>query len=498
MADPVVKLTEVSKSFGTVRALEGVSLEVEGQTLHAIVGENGAGKTTLMRILFGAETPDTGSIALFGKEVKFKSQREATALGIGMVAQHDSIIDDLTCLQNLCLGDNKTSWGYARKALSEAQSLAEQVGFKMDWEALGSSLGPAERQRLEILKLLWQRASLMIFDEPTAMLSPEDSKELYKTLQDLVSKGVTVLVITHRLSEVMAYCQNVTVLRGGKKVADRKVAQTSLEELSELIVGSQVSTLDIRTREAGGALLSVQNVTVKGKGGKPALDSVNFHIGLGEVVGLAGVDGNGQRELFQVLSGQIQPDSGEILFGGESMLGASTREWFTCGMRMIPEDRHRDGIIEDWSLLDNAAIGLQGLPPFAKGAWIDEAGKHSAAEAVAARFGTKHGGLENKIGNLSGGNQQRFVNGRALELSPRMVLAFQPVRGLDIDAIRLFYQGLYAECEKGACALVVSYDLDELLEFADRILVLNGGKLKAPQSMFSKDRAEIGKLMVGG
>lgn len=499
-----VEMVGIGKSYGPVRALDNVDLQVEVGTIHALVGENGAGKTTLMRVLYGTAGPFEGEYSVhrtvhpdlpLKKDGNFRNSAEAIRAGVGMVSQHYSIIPDLTCLENLMLGA-EPGWAIdAKGARERATQLADRMGFEFDWNALAAGLTPAGAQKLEILKLLWRNAQIMILDEPTAMLSPADSDALFGSLSKLVAEGATVIVVTHRLPEVMEHAQAVTVLRGGKRVEAKAVSQTNPSELAELIVGHAMPPISVRAiPDNADALLTVSKLTVRGDRGDEALKDVSFEVRKGEVLGIAGVDGSGQRELFQALIGARKVEFGEINLGGQLLNGRSIFERLDLGVRLIPEDRHEEGVLEEWSLEENAALGLHRFNPFANGMWVQGAARERAATAIADRFRTKHGGIDQPMASLSGGNQQRFVAGRALFLTPRLVLAFQPARGLDIDATRNVYEGLYQECDKGAGALVVSFDLDELLQFCDRIVVLNLGVMWRPSA---KDRGEIGRLMVG-
>lgn len=490
-----VQMRGIGKSFGAVRALDDVHLEVQEGTIHALVGENGAGKTTLMRILYGAIPATDGTYEVAGQPQRFRNSAEAIRAGIGMVSQHYSIIPDLTCLENLMLGA-EPGWMIGKgPAVDRASELARQMGFEFDWSAPASTLSPAGAQKLEILKLLWRQAKIMILDEPTAMLSPADSDALYDSLKQLVAQGATVIVVTHRLPEVMQHCSSVTVLRGGKLITAKPVADTNPADLAELIVGHAVLPPTARSvADNAEPLLQVLNLTVKGHRGDDAVKAASFELNKGEVVGIAGVDGSGQRELFHALMGSTPLKHGEIVLGNWSLHDRPISERLRMGVRLIPEDRHEEGVVEEWSLEQNAVLGLQRFPPFAMGPWVNDEARHHGATEMARRFNTRHGGIHLPMSSLSGGNQQRFVAGRALYLTPRLILAFQPARGLDIDATRQVYEGIYEECQKGAGALVVSFDLDELLQFCDRIIVMNGGILTKPAG---KDRATIGRHMVG-
>lgn len=490
---PLVELSGISKRFGTVQALEDVSMTVVPGTIHALVGENGAGKTSLMRILYGAFPADEGVIRLSGEKVKIPTSAAALSLGIGMVSQHYVILPELTCLENLVLGAEPKPWLDRASLEAKAEELAQRMGFRFDWKALANGIGPAQSQKLEILKLLWRNSNLMILDEPTAMLSPEDSDALFASLKALVKTGTTVIVVTHRLTEVLQHCQTVTVLRGGKHVADRQVSETTLPELASMVVGHSLNDVPARVEPSGEALLVAENLTVLDTQGHRALNSVSFSVRAGEILGIAGVDGNGQRELVAALAGQIRSPQGALRLQGRSIGHLGVKERSALGIRHIPEDRNIDGLVEEWSLEENSALGLHHLKPFRRGSLIDGLGRFNAARAIAERFSTRYDRLSEPVSGLSGGNQQRFVNGRALFSGPQLIVAFQPVRGLDIGATRAFYEALSKESRHGTASVVVSFDLDELLEFCDRILVLNAGHLREPTH---KTRSEIGMLMV--
>ena len=491
---PAVRMSGVTKRFGAFTALDSVDLEVAPGTVHAIVGENGAGKTTLMRVLYGAVKPDGGAIEVDGAARHWRNSAEAIAHGIGMVSQHYSIIPELTCLQNLVLGAEPAFLLPLDSMKARAGALAEQMGFSFDWDAEASTLSPASAQKLEILKLLWRESQTMVLDEPTAMLSPTDSEALYASLKSLAAQGATVIVVTHRIPEVLQHCSRVTVLRGGKKVADRDVAQTDATELAELIVGHSLVSAEFESTALGEPVLDVSGLVVRGSRREEALRGASLTVCSGEIVGLAGVDGNGQRELIQALAGVLRIESGTIVLDRVDATRLSARARARAGMRLIPEDRHEEGVVEDWSLTDNAALGLQRLEPLARGPWSDLGERTALAERIAERFRTKHAGLRSPMRSLSGGNQQRFVAARALELGPRLVLAFQPTRGLDIDGTAQLYAAIRGLCREGAGALVVSFDLDELLENCDRTLVIREGRIYEPER---QDRLEIGRLMVG-
>ena len=493
-----VRMKGITKRFGAVTALDSVDLDVAAGGIHAVVGENGAGKTTLMRVLYGALHADEGSLELDGKPVRFGSSREAIQAGVGMVSQHYGIIPALTCLQNLILGAEGGTILNTKAAAQRAEALAKRMGFQFDWNSDASTLSPAGAQKLEILKLLWREARIMILDEPTAMLSPADASALFESLDRLAADGATIILVTHRLPEVLEHCNRVTILRGGKRIDEKAVADTTGSELAQLIVGGALDKPTTHRQISDGkTALQITDLSVKGSRGDLALKGVGVSVRSGEILGIAGVDGSGQRELFHAIAGLVKPTEGKITLDGVDFAGLSAADRIEQGVRVIAEDRHEEGVVEEWSLDENAALGLQRLSPFAKGGTVDSTALHAMAHKIAERFSTKHGGLNLPMASLSGGNQQRFVAARALCLAPKLLLAFQPARGLDLKGTQQVYDGIRAACAEGAAALVVSFDLDELLEQCDRLVAMNGGKLLEPLEGQSKDRDAIGRLMVG-
>jgi simple sugar transport system ATP-binding protein len=468
-----------------VSALDDVSLEVEKGTIHAVVGENGAGKTTLMRILYGALQPDQGQLTLAGEPTNFHSSADAIAAGVGMVSQHYAIIPELTVLQNLILGAEGSALPNSNDLLVRADALATSMGFDFEWNRPAADMSPARAQKLEILKLLWRNSEVMILDEPTAMLSPSDSEGLFASLHHLAAAGKTILLVTHRLPEVMEHSKRVTVLRGGKLIWQGLVAETDTSRLAQQIVGRALPDARAWPQPTLGApVLSLKDVAAA------PLEDLSMTIRAGELVGIAGVDGSGQRELFQIIAGLL-PARGTVNFAGEQ--NASVEQRLRKGLRIIPEDRHAEGLVGSSSLESNSILGLQRQPTLRRGLAIDVEERNRWARWVVEKFGTKHTSLSQSIDSLSGGNQQRFVAARALGFDPKLILAFQPARGLDLGATVDVYRSLRESCMAGAAAIVVSFELDELLQYCDRILVMYRGRMReAP-----KDREAIGRLMVG-
>lgn len=492
-----LELRGVTKRFGAVMALEGVDFAAEQGELHALVGENGAGKTTLMRVAYGAVQPDQGQVLVLGQEQRFHDSASAIRAGIGMVSQHYSVIGQLSCIDNLILGAEGGAIIDKRASQERAEELAAEMGFSFNWASPASELSPAGAQKLEILKLLWRDSRIMILDEPTAMLSPADSDALFQSLTQLAENGATIILVTHRLPEVIDFCDRVTVLRGGKLIDSLPVSDASSVGLAEKIVGHSVRKAERRPAQLGDEVLRLQGAVVRGSKGEEALSGIDLTVRAGEIVGVAGVDGSGQRELFRALIGLCSLDRGDGIVLGESLGSTSTAARIALGMRLIPEDRHAEAVLEGWSLIENGALGYQRRSELRSGVWVRDEAKAELAKRIVDRFRVRHGALSDALGSLSGGNQQRFVGARALEYAPKLILAFQPCRGLDIDSSQALHDGIREARDAGAGVLMVSFDLDELLEQCDRIVVLRLGKLYEPGSDEAMDRAAIGRLMVG-
>ena len=484
-APPIVEMVGIGKRFASVVALDDVSLRVSQGSIHAVVGENGAGKTTLMRILYGSLSSDQGDMKLGSTSYTPKSSKDGLAAGVGMVSQHYAIIPELTCIENLILGAEPGKLLNYPSITARATELATRMGFEFDWQAPAQTLSPGANQKLEILKLLWRNASIMILDEPTAMLSPGDVENLYANLRTLADGGATIIVVTHRLREVMSFCDEVTVLRGGRNVMSAPVSATTEGAIAEAMIGLPLSHSTRPEIPLGPEVLKIADLEVLGDRKNLAVETASLSLRAGEIVGLAGVDGNGQRELVEALVGVRRVASGTLTLGGTDITQLPVRARLDLGLRIIPEDRHSEGIVEGWSLEENAILSFQGRP-------LPE-GKARFAEQIAAKFATRYNRTTDKISSLSGGNQQRFVAARALEFDPKLLIAFQPTRGMDIQAGAKVYEAFRELANEGAAVLVIGFDLDELIENCDRILVMSKGKILAPTT---QERTEIGRLMV--
>ncbi|GBC97123.1 Ribose import ATP-binding protein RbsA [bacterium HR16] len=506
----VVHMEDICKRFGAVQANNHISLSVRQGTVHAIVGENGAGKTTLMNILYGVFPPDSGTVTLYGQPVRFRSPAEALQAGVGMVSQHYALIPRLSVLENLMLGGEGASFAPLPRAqvLARAQELARVIGLQADWDAPAGTLSVSQQQKVEILKLLLRDARVLIFDEPTAVLPPADAESFFALLHRFTEEGRTVLLVTHKLQEVLAHADEVTVLRAGEVVATMPVRespgappQIDARTLARLIVGEggvlPEEELLLGKRLDDKPRLRVEGLTVPPIRSRAGLKEVSFEVYPGEVFGIAGVDGSGQAELIDALVGLVSPARGRIWLNGEDITHALPSVRLRKGVRYIAEDRHLRGAILGWSVAENSALGLHRQGGFGSALSLSFARMKEFAQRIIARFAVRAPSADAPFSALSGGNQQKIVVGRALMDTPALLIAGQPTRGLDAASTRAVHHAIREACRQGAAALVVSFDLDELLTLCDRVGVLFDGKLVDIVEGERRRREEIGALMVG-
>jgi simple sugar transport system ATP-binding protein len=494
-----VEMLGIVKRFPGVVANAGVDLSVERGEIHALLGENGAGKSTLMNILMGLIHPDHGKILVHGRDVRFHSPRDAVDAGLGMVHQHFMLIPRFSVTENIILGSEGPGAFIDRQAAEErvAQTAAE-YGLVVDPRARVEDLPVGIQQRVEILRVLYQDSNILILDEPTALLTPQEVEDLYRVLNALRDAGRTVIFITHKLREVAAISDRVTVIRRGMTVGTRVTADTTAAELAELMVGRGVSLRVDRTRaHPGEVALQAFDLTMKGRGGVNALDGLSLSVRKGEIVGIAGVEGNGQTELVETLAGLHIPESGTILLGEMDITRDDPVERRRKGLSYIPEDRHHRGLVLPFSLTENMLLGNSEIPPFGDGRRIDYAKTEEITRELMERFDVRAPGPETSAGALSGGNQQKLIIARELFREPAVLLAVQPTRGLDVGAIEFVHSRIVAERDKGRGVLLLSFDLDETLDLSDRILVIYHGKIVGEFSGERVDRAELGLLMGG-
>jgi ABC-type uncharacterized transport system ATPase subunit len=495
--ETVLQLRSITKRFGTLVANNAISLTLRRGEIVGLLGENGAGKTTLMNILFGHYVADEGSIEVAGKSLSPGSPHAAIAAGIGMVHQHFTLADNLTVIDNIVLG-TEPLWRISSnrsKARARVIELGETFGLKVHPDALVSSLSVGERQRVEILKALYRDAEILILDEPTAVLTPQESAALFDTLKRFVAKGLSIIFISHKLGEVLAACHRVAVLRGGKLIAEREVASVTRAELAELMVGRAIPQAKAERQEAGASVLSLKNVHAR-RGSQALLDG-SLDLRAGETIGIAGVSGNGQSLLADVVGGVIAPISGELVFGNEPLATISPRAMVSRGVARIPEDRHAEGLIGDMSVTENVISETYRAPPFAKRGLIDWKRAREFAAKIIADYDVKCPSPEAQVRLLSGGNMQKLILGRVMANAPKVVLANQPTRGLDVGAVAYLHEQLLAARKRGAAILLISEDLDELLSLSDRIAVMYRGQLSTPLLREKVTIQELGLMMAG-
>ncbi len=486
---PLLEMHGVRVAFGGLVANDDVSLTVRAGEIHALLGENGAGKSTLMRVLAGLIAPDAGEIRIEGQTVHFKGPRDAIEFGIGMVHQHFMLVPTLSVAENVILGStSKLSYFRDRRAAeARVAELARAHGLDVDPRARVSDLSIASRQRVEILKVLCRGARLLILDEPTAVLSPAEADGLFGVLRSLAAENAAIIFISHKLREVMSLTSRVTVLRRGRVAATLDTAGTEARSLARLMVGDDVHLPALQraattqhSPEGGQPLLSVEGLVCRTAGGAPLVDRATLQVWGGEIVGVAGVDGNGQRELAEAIVGLREIDAGKIAIDGEEVNKTSVARRIALGLAHIPEDRQRTALVEAMSVEDNIILETVGETPLSKRGWLNRIAIATRAREITSRFDIRVHGIRQTVGSLSGGNQQKVVLGRALARDPRLIIAVQPTRGLDIGATAFVHRQLIARRAEGAGVLMVSTELDEILAICDRILVMfNGGVIGA-------------------
>ncbi len=495
--ESVLRLSRITKRFGALIANDAISLDVKEGEIVGLLGENGAGKTTLMSILFGHYLADEGEITVRGEALPPGSPHAAIAAGIGMVHQHFTLADNLPVLDNIILGAEPlwqltSARGAAR---ARVHRLAQDFGLEVDPDAVVAGLTVGERQRVEILKALYREARILILDEPTAVLTPQESASLFATLKRFVAHGLSVIFISHKLSEILAACERVYVLRSGTLVAERAVAGTSRAELAELMVGRPLPQPKVEPRAAGEVVLELHDISANR--GAHWLRNVGLELRAGEILGVAGVSGNGQTLLADVISGTLLPATGTVVVAGAAIAQPTPRRMVTMGVGRIPEDRHSEGLIGDMSITENVMAETYDAPPFSRRGLIDWRAARAAAEQAVAAYQVKCQGLDGPVRLLSGGNMQKLILGRVMARSPRVVLANQPTRGLDVGAVAYVHEQLLAARARGAGILLISEDLEEMLSLADRIAVIHRGHLSAPLARAGLSIGELGLMMAG-
>jgi ABC-type uncharacterized transport system ATPase subunit len=502
----MIELREISKRFGRVQANDRVSLVVQPGTIHAIVGENGAGKSTAMRIAYGFYTPDSGEILVGGQPCRIDSPAAAIARGIGMVHQHFMLVDTMTVAENIVLGDEPGNAAALdlKEAAARIRRLSDEFKLSVDPDATIEQLSVGQQQRVELLKALYRHAALLILDEPTAVLTPPEVEEFFAILRGMRVQGKTIVIITHKLGEVLALSDDVTVMRDGRVVGRVKTRDTSAAELARLMVGRDVLLrVDKPPARPDGTMLSVRELTITNDEGTKVVDRLTFEIRAGEIVGIAGVEGNGQTELIEGLAGLIKPErlSGSVTLDGQPLAGLNARERRERGIAHIPEDRHRRGLLLEFGLDENAILGVHYRPPitaYPGDIVLDERAIRGRTVDILKRFDVRPPNPDLPARSLSGGNQQKLIIGREFELHPKLLLVSQPTRGVDIGAIEFIHQQLVVLRDGGCAVLLVSAELEEVMSLSDRLLIMNGGQISGEVDPVTATAERIGLLMTQG
>jgi simple sugar transport system ATP-binding protein len=498
--DIAVELVGITKRFPGVVANDNIHLTVKRGTVHAIVGENGAGKSTLMKILYGMQRPDEGSITIDGSAAAMHSPSDAIARGVGMVHQHFMLADNFTVLENVILGSEPTKgagldFATARRRITE---ISDSYGLDIEPDALVERLGVADRQRVEILKVLFRGARTLILDEPTSVLVPHEVDELFDNLRELKSEGLTVIFISHKLDEVLSVADEITVIRRGTTVATVDPSTVTARDLAELMVGSELPSPETRESTVTDIeMLRIDGLTLASPEGRLLLDDVSFRIHKGEVLGIAGVEGNGQAELVEAIMGIRVITSGTISVDGVDISHATTRERRESGIGYIPEDRHRHGLLLESPLWENRILGHQTQRPNVKGPWIDRAGARKDTQRIVTAYDVRTPGIDVLASALSGGNQQKLIVGREMSGDPKVLIASHPTRGVDVGAQAAIWDHIRAARRAGLAVLLISADLDELIGLSDAITVILRGKLVANVDPGDVTPEQLGSAMTG-
>ena len=501
----MLELRQITKRFGDVVANDHINIKVEPGTIHAIVGENGAGKSTAMRIAYGFYKADEGEIIVDGKAEQINSPHDAIALGIGMVHQHFMLVDTMTVAENIVLGAEPGSSVALdmAKASAEIRKLSEEFKLAVNPNATIENLSVGQQQRVELLKALYRHARLLILDEPTAVLTPQEVEEFFAILRRMREQGKTVVIITHKLAEVLAISDDVTVMRDGRVVGEVKTKDTNAAELARMMVGREVLLrFEKPDAKVGGAELSVQNLTITGRGNAKRLNNVSFEVRKGEILGIAGVEGNGQTELIEALAGLVNPSQleGKIVFEGRDITHEGARLRRELGIAHIPEDRHRRGLLLEFDLAENSILGVHYRPPIVNygGVVLDNTAIRQRTTEIIQGFDVRPANPDLAARSLSGGNQQKLIIGREFKVNPKLLLVSQPTRGVDIGAIEFIHRKLVALRDEGCGILLVSAELEEVTSLSDRLLIIHDGKIVGEVDPKVATVEEIGLLMTRG
>lgn len=498
---PVLELRGITKRFPGVLANDHIDFTLEEGEIHALLGENGAGKTTLMNILYGLYTPDEGDIYVRNKRAEIHSPADAIRLGIGMVHQHFMLVPVMTVTENIMLGAESTRFGpflNHREASQRIRELSTMYGLEVDPDAYIKDLPVGVQQRVEILKLLYRKADILILDEPTAVLTPQEVEELFDVIHSLVERGNSVIFITHKLKEVMAIADRVTVLRQGRVVGTTRPEETSEAELAAMMVGREVSlVVEKSPAQPGEVILSIEDLHVLDDRGEPAVRGVTLEVRAGEILGIAGVQGNGQTELVEAITGLRTPLRGHVRIKGTETTWASPRRFFETGAAHVPEDRQRDGLVLSYPVRDNLILNTYYRPPFAVGIRVQEKAIEEHALRLVGEFDIRTPDIYTPVANLSGGNQQKVIVAREFSRPIDLLVASQPTRGLDVGSIEYIHRRLIEKRDQGCAVLLVSSELDEIMALSDRIAVMYEGQIMDVLPADKATREELGLLMAG-
>ncbi len=499
--EKVIEMKGITKIFPGVVANDKVDFDLNKGEIHVLLGENGAGKTTLMNVLYGLYMQEEGTIYVNGKAEKIPNPAKAIELGIGMIHQHFMLVDIFTVTENIILG-NEPMTGFKvdiDKARRDVKELADRYGFNIDPDALISDITVGQQQKVEILKALYRKTDILILDEPTAVLTPQEIDELEIILRNLTREGKSVILITHKLKEIMKMADRVTILRLGKVVGQVRKADTSIQQLAELMVGREVNlSVDKDPHEAKDEVLVVEHLNYKDERGVVRIRDLSFTVKRGEILGIAGVDGNGQHELVEILTGLLKADSGSVRLNGQEILGFSADEVIRAGMANIPQDRHKRGLVLDFSLYENAILGQHREAKFNKGISLDYPAIKAYTRGLIEDFDIRTPNESVPARSLSGGNQQKLIAAREISKDPTVLIASQPTRGLDVGAIEYIHKRLIRERDSDKAVVLVSLELDEVMDLSDRISVIYGGHIATTIDREDATENKLGVLMAGG
>ncbi|RHB51090.1 ABC transporter ATP-binding protein [Exiguobacterium sp. AM39-5BH] len=498
----VIEMLNIRKEFGTFVANDNITLQLRKGEIHALLGENGAGKSTLMNVLFGLYQPEGGEIRVRGEKVNIENPNIANDLGIGMVHQHFMLVEKFTVTENIILGSEPKSGLTVDRATArkKVMDISEQYGLRIDPDAKIEDISVGMQQRVEILKTLYRGAEILIFDEPTAVLTPQEIQELIQIMKRLIEEGKSIILITHKLKEIMQVADRCTVIRRGRYIGTVDIDETVNEDrLAEMMVGREVNfDAEYSKADPQQVVLDVQKLVVKDSRGLEAVDGLDLQIRSGEILGIAGIDGNGQTELIEAISGLKKPESGKILLNGKDVTGFTPRKVTESGVGHIPQDRHKHGLVLDYSIRDNMVLQTYYKEPYSKRGLMNYKAVAEKAKVLIEKFDVRTPSVDVPARALSGGNQQKAIIAREVDRSPDLLIAAQPTRGLDVGAIEFIHEQLIKEREKGRAVLLISFELEEILHVADRIAVLYEGKIVGIRDPKETTEQELGFLMAGG